>query len=106
MIAPMPQEQTLTRRSALLLVRNRLIAALTRGTVVVEAAARSGARPSARRAQKLGLQVMIVLSPVTSAMSVGCHELLATSKLGVVLVADAARVGRSSASRYTSPTPS
>ena len=36
------------------LVRNRLIAALTRGTVVVEAAARSGAQATARRARRPG----------------------------------------------------
>ena len=53
------------------LVRNRLIAALTRGTVVVEAAARSGAQATARRARKLGRQVLVVPGPVTSAMSVG-----------------------------------
>ncbi len=74
------------------LVRNRLIAALTRGTVVVEAAARSGAQATARRAQKLGRQVMVVPGPVTSAMSVGCHELLRDSELGAVLVAGAAHV--------------
>ena len=74
------------------LVRNRLIAALTRGTVVVQAAARSGAQATARRAQKLGRQVMVVPGPVTSAMSVGCHELLRDVELGAVLVADAAHV--------------
>jgi DNA processing protein len=74
------------------LVRNRLIAALTRGTVVVEAAARSGAQATARRAQKLGRQVMVVPGPVTSAMSVGCHELLRDVELGAVLVVDAAHV--------------
>jgi DNA processing protein len=58
------------------LVRNRLIAALGRGTVVVESAARSGALATARRAQKLGRLVLAVPGPVTSAMSVGCHELL------------------------------
>jgi DNA processing protein len=58
------------------LVRNRLIAALTRGTVVVEAAARSGAQATANRARDLGKAVMAVPGPVTSAMSVGCHELL------------------------------
>ncbi|HEV7212540.1 MAG TPA: DNA-processing protein DprA [Blastococcus sp.] len=58
------------------LVRNRLIAALTRGTVVVEAAARSGAVATANRARSLRKQVMAVPGPVTSAMSVGCHELL------------------------------
>lgn len=74
------------------LVRNRLIAALTRGTVVVEAAARSGAQATARRAQRLGREVMVVPGPVTSAMSVGCHELLRDVELGAVLVADAAHV--------------
>ncbi|WP_116453149.1 DNA-processing protein DprA [Blastococcus litoris] len=74
------------------LVRNRLIAALTRGTVVVEAAARSGAQATARRAQELGRQVMVVPGPVTSAMSVGCHELLRDAELQAVLVTSAAHV--------------
>ncbi|SFE74304.1 DNA-processing protein DprA [Blastococcus tunisiensis] len=74
------------------LVRNRLIAALTRGTVVVEAAARSGAQATARRARDLGRQVLIVPGPVTSAMSVGCHELLREEGLGAVLVSSAAQV--------------
>jgi len=73
------------------LVRNRLIAALTRGTVVVEAAARSGAQATAKRARDLGKQVMAVPGPVTSAMSVGCHELL-RSEREVALVTSAADV--------------
>lgn len=74
------------------LVRNRLIAALTRGTVVVEAAARSGAQATARRAQELGRQVMVVPGPVTSAMSVGCHELLRDEELRALLVTSGAHV--------------
>jgi DNA processing protein len=74
------------------LVRNRLIAALTRGTVVVEAAARSGAQATAKRAQRLGRQVMVVPGPITSAMSVGCHELLRDEEAGATLVASAAHV--------------
>jgi DNA processing protein len=76
------------------LVRNRLIAALTRGTVVVEAAARSGAVATANRARKLGKQVMAVPGPVTSAMSVGCHELVRGSddEAAARLVASAAHV--------------
>jgi len=74
------------------LVRNRLIAALTRGTVVVEAAARSGAQATAKRASRLGRQIMVVPGPVTSAMSVGCHELLRDEEAGAVLVASAAHV--------------
>ena len=73
------------------LVRNRLIAALTQGTVVVEAAARSGAQATAHRARDLGKQVMAVPGPVTSAMSVGCHELL-RSEQEVALVTSAADI--------------
>lgn len=58
------------------LIRNRLIAALSRGTVVVEAAARSGARTTARYAGGLGRAVMAVPGPVSSHESVGCHQLL------------------------------
>jgi DNA processing protein len=58
------------------LIRNRVIAAATRGTVVVEASARSGASQTLRRAQALGRRPMVVPGPVTSAMSVGCHHLL------------------------------
>jgi DNA processing protein len=56
------------------LIRNRVIAALTRGTVVVEANARSGARQTLGRAGLLGRAVMAVPGPVTSAMSVGCNQ--------------------------------
>jgi DNA processing protein len=58
------------------LIRNRVIAAATTGTVLVEAAARSGATQTLRRALALGRPAMVVPGPVTSAMSVGAHELL------------------------------
>ncbi|HET9140983.1 DNA-processing protein DprA [Actinophytocola sp.] len=58
------------------LVRNRLIACLSSGTVVVEAGLRSGARNTAGSAAALGRELMAVPGPVTSAMSLGCHELL------------------------------
>jgi DNA processing protein len=58
------------------LVRNRLIAALGRGTVVVEAALRSGALNTARWAEQLLRPVMGVPGPVTSAMSAGVHQLI------------------------------
>ncbi|MGY1775791.1 DNA-processing protein DprA [Geodermatophilus sp. SYSU D00804] len=74
------------------LVRNRIIAGLTRGTVVVEAAARSGAQATARRARALGKEVLVVPGPVTSAMSVGCHELLREQESGARLVSNAAQV--------------
>ncbi len=58
------------------LQRNRLLAALTRGTVVVEAAPRSGALATARRAAALGRHVMGVPGSVLSAQSDGVHQLL------------------------------
>jgi DNA processing protein len=60
------------------LVRNRLIAALSSATVVVEAGERSGARNTATTAAALGKVVLAVPGPITSAMSVGCHDLLRT----------------------------
>jgi DNA processing protein len=56
------------------LIRNRLIAAASAGTVMVEAAHRSGARQTLGRARLLGRPALVVPGPVTSAMSVGCHE--------------------------------
>jgi len=58
------------------LIRNRVIAAATVGTVLVEAAARSGATQTMGRVLALRRVAMVVPGPVTSAMSVGCHELL------------------------------
>jgi DNA processing protein len=58
------------------LVRNRLIAAVAVGTVVVEAAARSGTAATARHVENLGRSLMAVPGPVTSAMSVGTHHLI------------------------------
>jgi DNA processing protein len=58
------------------LVRNRLIAALSAGTVVVEAGLRSGAQRTASDATGLGRLVMAVPGPVTSGLSAGSHELV------------------------------
>ena len=58
------------------LSRNRLIAALTHGTVVVEAAVRSGALNTANWASRLNRHVMGVPGPVASAQSAGVHQLL------------------------------
>ncbi len=72
------------------LARNRVIAALAAGVVVVEAAARSGALSTAGWAHKVGREVMAVPGPVTSAMSVGCHHLVRSG--AAILVTDAAEV--------------
>ena len=58
------------------LSRNRLIAALTRGTVVVEAAVRSGALNTATWATRLNRHLMGVPGPVTNAQSQGTHQLV------------------------------
>lgn len=58
------------------LSRNRLIAALARGTVVVEAAARSGAINTAGWATRLGRPLMAVPGPLSSATSEGTHQLI------------------------------
>jgi DNA processing protein len=58
------------------LLRNRVITALTAGTVIIEAAARSGTMAAARQATTLGRPLMAVPGPVTSATSAGCHALV------------------------------
>jgi DNA processing protein len=58
------------------LARNRVIAALGRGTVVVEAATRSGALNTATWAGRIHRPVMGVPGPVTSATSQGVHALI------------------------------
>ena len=56
------------------LQRNRMIATMSRGTVVVEAGLRSGSLNTARTAADHGRVVVAVPGPVTSMMSAGCHE--------------------------------
>jgi DNA processing protein len=68
------------------LARNRLIAAMSRGTVVVEAAIRSGALNTANWAAGLSRTLMGVPGPVTSAPSAGVHQLIRAR--GALLVTD------------------
>jgi DNA processing protein len=58
------------------LVRNRVIAALATGTLVVEAGERSGALNTARHARDLNRRLMAVPGPVTSDTSAGCHRII------------------------------
>ena len=69
--------------------RNRVIAALSDITVVVEAAQRSGALITADLAARLGRDVAAVPGPVTSPVSAGPNDLL---KDGAALVRDASDV--------------
>ncbi|HUR72791.1 MAG TPA: DNA-processing protein DprA [Sporichthya sp.] len=80
------------------LTRNRVIAALARGTVVVEAAVRSGARTTARYAEELNRVLMAVPGPITSAVSAGSNELLRTRQAVAVtraeeVIEDLGRIG-------------
>ena len=70
------------------LARNRLIAALSRTTVVVEASWRSGALSTARLADQLSRPVGAVPGPVTSAASAGAHRLI--RERGAVLITEPA----------------
>ncbi|HEX5565781.1 MAG TPA: DNA-processing protein DprA [Streptomyces sp.] len=74
LVAELPPGDHPTRSRFVL--RNRVIAALARGTVVVEAELRSGSLVTARRALDLGRLTMGVPGPVTSGLSAGVHQLL------------------------------
>jgi DNA processing protein len=74
LVSEWPPDRAPTRPG--FLVRNRVIAALSCGTVVVEAALRSGALSTARHARDLCRPLMAVPGPVTSDMSAGCHEII------------------------------
>lgn len=72
------------------LTRNRLIAALSKSTLVVEAAFRSGSLRTARDAAELMRPVMAIPGPITSPTSEGCHRLIGERAAEVVTsVADA-----------------
>ncbi|MEU2199423.1 DNA-processing protein DprA [Isoptericola sp. NPDC019482] len=72
------------------LARNRIIAAMSCATVVVEAAWRSGALSTARHAARLLRPLGAVPGPVTAGTSTGCHVLLRDGS--AVCVTDAAEV--------------
>lgn len=69
------------------LARNRIIAAISSGTVIVEAAARSGALNTLNWADQLGRATMAVPGPITSTQSAGTHAAIRDGK--AILVTDA-----------------
>lgn len=64
--------------------RNRLIAALSRATVVVQAGERSGALGTAESAMELGRDVYVVPGPITSKSFRGSHQLLVDGAIPLV----------------------
>lgn len=83
----MPGHKALPNR---FLTRNRLIAALSNATLVVEAAFRSGSLRTARDAAELLRPVMAIPGPITSPQSEGCHRLIGERAAEIVTsVADA-----------------
>lgn len=68
------------------LQRNRLIAALSQATVVVEAGFRSGTINTAGHANELGRPVGAVPGPINSVRSAGCHQLIKDGKAQLISV--------------------
>jgi DNA processing protein len=89
MVSEFPPDATPQRHR--FLVRNRLVAGLAAGVVVVEAGLRSGSLATARQALRMGRIVMGVPGPVTSHESAGVHGLL-RSEPEVALVTRPAEV--------------
>ena len=58
------------------LIRNRLIAALSNGTIVIEAAFKSGSIRTARDASELYKPVMAIPGQINVPTSEGCHRLI------------------------------
>jgi len=73
------------------LTRNRLIAALSSGTVIIEAAWRSGALNTLSWAAAFGKITMAVPGPITTAQSLGCHERIRNGDAAMVCSADEVR---------------
>ena len=64
--------------------RNRIIAALSRAVIVVEADAKSGALITANHALTLGLEVFAVPGPITSHASRGTNNIIKSAQCAII----------------------
>lgn len=66
------------------LQRNRLIAALSQATIVIEAGVRSGTINTVHHANDIGRPVGAIPGPIHSVRSAGCHELIKAGKAQLI----------------------
>jgi len=84
--------------------RNRIIAGMSNGTVVVEAAPRSGSLITARLAAEAGREVMAVPGSPLDPRAQGCNQLIRDGATLIQTAADVVEAIRPFASQVRSPT--